>query len=140
CLGDLDRSLYGVGFLPDSPHGWRSLLCLPLHGDSGVVSGLLLTASERPRALEGFTHSLGRLGDFALSQLQLLQRVQASEDGPELAETAPAAIASHGLIGDSPAMAAVHRLVGKVLHSPVSVLVTGETGTGKELVARAIHD
>jgi len=43
------------------------------------------------------------------------------------------------LIGDSPAMRALFRNIGRLAQAPLSVLVTGETGTGKELVARALH-
>jgi two-component system response regulator HupR/HoxA len=44
------------------------------------------------------------------------------------------------IVGDSPAMREVLDLVEKVAAHPTTVLVQGETGTGKELVARAIHD
>lgn len=43
------------------------------------------------------------------------------------------------LIGDSPAIHAVFDLLARLADSEASVLVTGETGTGKELVARALH-
>ncbi|MFH1069549.1 MAG: sigma-54 dependent transcriptional regulator, partial [Candidatus Glassbacteria bacterium] len=43
------------------------------------------------------------------------------------------------IIGSSPAMNDVYRLIGKVLNNSSTVLVSGESGTGKELVARAIH-
>jgi two-component system nitrogen regulation response regulator GlnG len=43
------------------------------------------------------------------------------------------------LVGDAPAMRALFRSIGKLAQAPLSVLVTGETGTGKELVARALH-
>jgi PAS domain S-box-containing protein len=43
------------------------------------------------------------------------------------------------IVGGSPALSAVLSRVGKVAGSDSTVLITGETGTGKELVARAIH-
>ena len=42
-------------------------------------------------------------------------------------------------LGESPAMQQVYSIIDRVAVSSVDVLVTGETGTGKELVARAIH-
>jgi two-component system nitrogen regulation response regulator GlnG len=45
----------------------------------------------------------------------------------------------HLLIGDAPAMQQLFRAIGRLAQAPLSVLVTGETGTGKELVARALH-
>ena len=44
-----------------------------------------------------------------------------------------------GLIGRSPAMRNLFQLLETVSASPSTILVTGETGTGKEIVARAIH-
>ncbi len=43
------------------------------------------------------------------------------------------------LIGDSPVMQDVYKTVGRVARSDATVLVSGETGTGKELVATVIH-
>lgn len=44
------------------------------------------------------------------------------------------------IIGSSPELQTVHRLIRKLADSPTPVLINGETGTGKELVARAIHE
>ncbi len=43
------------------------------------------------------------------------------------------------LIGDSPAMQQVFRQIGRLSRAHLNVLITGETGTGKELIARALH-
>jgi two-component system response regulator AtoC len=57
-----------------------------------------------------------------------------------LREQAGAAPRFGDLIGSSPAMLAVFELIQQVAPTRSAVLITGETGTGKELVARAIHD
>lgn len=44
------------------------------------------------------------------------------------------------LVGRTPAMQALYQLVARVLNTDLPVLVTGESGTGKSLIARAIHD
>jgi two-component system nitrogen regulation response regulator GlnG len=43
------------------------------------------------------------------------------------------------IVGKSAAMQQVFKMIGRVAHSDAPVMITGETGTGKELVARAIH-
>jgi two-component system, NtrC family, response regulator HydG len=45
----------------------------------------------------------------------------------------------HDMIGESPAMQAIHQFIGRVSRTDSTVLIGGESGTGKELVARAIH-
>ena len=44
------------------------------------------------------------------------------------------------LVGRTPAMQALYRLVARVMNTDIPVLITGESGTGKSLIARAIHD
>jgi len=60
---------------------------------------------------------------------QLAPKASVAENGPPIAE----------LIGSAPAMQQVYRLIRQVARSNASVLLLGETGTGKELVAKAIH-
>ena len=59
--------------------------------------------------------------------------VQAAAPASEAVDDAPA------LAGETPAMQALFRAIGRLAQAPLSVLITGETGTGKELVARALH-
>ncbi len=53
---------------------------------------------------------------------------------------APAPASRFGMIGESAPIRAVFDLIARVAPSHVSVLIQGETGTGKELVARALHE
>lgn len=62
---------------------------------------------------------------------------------PELPEAPPApdgrALSMTGVIGNSPMLIDVYRMVDRVSDTTCTVLITGESGTGKELVARAVH-
>jgi len=48
-------------------------------------------------------------------------------------------VARHALVGQSAAMQAIYKEIGRVASKPVNVLIRGETGTGKELIARALY-
>ena len=47
---------------------------------------------------------------------------------------------AHGLVGQSPEIAAIRRLIDKASRNRLPALLLGESGTGKEVVARAIHN
>jgi two-component system nitrogen regulation response regulator GlnG len=59
-------------------------------------------------------------------------------------KAAPVVVRDEGddlpLVGRTPAMQALYRLVARVMNTELPVLITGESGTGKSLIARAIHD
>ncbi len=75
---------------------------------------------------------------FDLDQvLTVVASAVADRPAPAPAERVPD---KHQVIGDSPAMQEIYRTIGRLSRSDISVLITGETGSGKEVVARALHD
>jgi len=70
----------------------------------------------------------------ALEARQAVQAGGPARDGaPERPEDLP-------LVGRTPVMQALYRLVARVMNTDLPVLITGESGTGKSLIAKAIHD
>ena len=61
------------------------------------------------------------------------------EEDPWQGSTVDQMVDAHGIITRDPGMKVLLRMLAKVAQSDATVLVRGETGTGKELVARAIH-
>lgn len=55
-------------------------------------------------------------------------------------ERSPAPLALAGLLGRSPGIRAIRELIAQLSGSAATVLLQGETGTGKEVIARSIHD
>jgi DNA-binding NtrC family response regulator len=76
--------------------------------------------------IEAVLRKVAEKRDLQHKNLALQSRVQAAE-GPTV------------LVGNSPAMAGVHRLIATVAPTDSTVLILGETGTGKELVARTLY-
>jgi DNA-binding NtrC family response regulator len=72
------------------------------------------------------------IGFVVMKALEASRHSRQAVPEPMLRDTA--------FIGESPSMRAVFATIKKVAPSPVTVLVRGETGTGKELVARALHE
>jgi two-component system response regulator AtoC len=70
----------------------------------------------------------------------LLVTVSRAVEMPAVAPSPAVPDASGRMIGSSPRMLDVWKAIGRAAASAVPVLITGETGVGKELVARAVHD
>jgi DNA-binding NtrC family response regulator len=117
-----------------------SALILPLRVEAAPLSVVYLgrhpgsppfTAAELEEAL-----ALSSLTALLLATRRELTELRAQVEG--LTRRIEAAT-FEGLIGESPSMRALYRQVERLGPTPLNVLVQGETGTGKELVARALH-
>lgn len=87
----------------------------------------------RRGAFDHLTKPIGR--DDLASLLSSMVRARAPRRDPQPQTDAT----DEGLIGDSAGMRDVQKTIGLVADSDATVLITGETGTGKEVVARTIH-
>jgi Nif-specific regulatory protein len=116
----------------------RSFICVPiLHGEG--FFGLIYVDTRGGREqfdrsdLE-FVSTLGRLAGLGIENLRIHRRLQREN------EKLRSLVGGGGeLIGSSESMKSMFLLMDKVAPRDTSVLIVGENGTGKELIARAIH-
>jgi len=105
------------------------------HGDIGMAVGAMRDGAydfmEKPFAPE-------RLVDVARRALE--QRSLAREVSALRRQLAGRQALEQRIIGRSPAMQQLRELIANVADTGANVLIEGETGTGKELVARCLHD
>ena len=118
----------GFGPLSEIAHS-RPVVMLTAYGDvNQAVQAMRLGAADyliKPVNLD----ELELVVRAALERNQLMaQKAVASAEGP-----------AGAMIGDSPAMRELRRLIQEVADSEMTVLIQGESGSGKELVAQALH-
>jgi two-component system nitrogen regulation response regulator GlnG len=70
---------------------------------------------------------------------QVISVVERAVARKEVVPPAPQEERGSRLLGESPAMQEVFRTIGRLSRSDISVLITGETGSGKEIVAKVLH-
>ncbi len=104
-----------------------------------TAHGSIETAAEALQA-EAFDY-LGKPFRSAelIGSLQRALEWRAGQNLPQ-AESRESGTAMTSIVGRSPAMVAVYRVIARVAATDSTVLISGESGTGKELVARALHD
>ena len=117
-----------------------SVLCVPLL-EKGEVIGLIYLGNDRfahrfDERARGLLEIWAAQGSLILRNALLLNELRLdNETMREVLNTKRFG----DLVGTSAPMRDIYRRVAKVAPTDVSVLITGETGTGKELVAREIH-
>jgi PAS domain S-box-containing protein len=118
--------------LPDGSVKHVRVVGRPSEDESGRFEfvGVITDVTERKRAEADLKE--------ALDEIKKL-RDQLYKENIALREEVDKASMFEEIVGESPALQAVLARVAKVAPTESTVLITGETGTGKELIARAIH-
>ena len=121
--------------------GILSVLCLPLANEGQVFGVVYLDHRRRaaafsPEQIEtarSFVDFISLAAEKALERHQLGQRVE------ELTADLRRRYRFEAILGEAPELLATLERIAHVAEAEVTVLIQGETGTGKELVARALH-
>jgi transcriptional regulator with PAS, ATPase and Fis domain len=119
--------------------GWR--LFTLINGEKVIANYIPLIRNGRTIGAFSYT-SLHKLEDMStLSTIELVNRLNSeiSQIRNELGRLRGAKYSLKSIIGSSARINEVRELVRKVAQTKSTVLITGETGTGKELFAHAVH-
>ncbi|SEM59198.1 anaerobic nitric oxide reductase transcription regulator [Luteibacter sp. UNCMF331Sha3.1] len=118
----------------------------PLHVDGKPWGLLTLDALHAGSFEAGDLATLRAFASLAAATVTAAERMHGLERAAERERSraesfrlAAGQTASRSLVGRSPAMRRLHDDIATVAHSDLTVLIRGETGSGKELVAQAIH-
>ncbi len=123
----------------------QSVICAPLRNKNGVAGLIHLysTNPDNPLDSEDLEFTLALADQLAVSLQNLSEKLQLSDglarmEGENKALREQLELESE-LVGQSPSMVALKEQILRIAPTDASVLIRGESGVGKELVARAIH-
>jgi transcriptional regulator with GAF, ATPase, and Fis domain len=126
-------------FAPERPSlgSVRSLLCVPMVLRETALGAFYLVSAARAAFDDDHLHIVTAVASIAAIAMDNVRHLATVE---REAERLHADLhLGHNLVGDSVRMKRAYELLGRVARTDTTVLVTGETGTGKELAARTIH-
>jgi Nif-specific regulatory protein len=122
-------------------HNILSILCVPLKTGNRLIGTVYLDHRSLPAVFSSedvdFLKAFASLVATAIEKSELY--VQANEEIFLLKEVFHKTYQYPQIIGNSPKMQEIFNLVEKVANSKTGVLISGENGTGKELIAHLIH-
>jgi len=113
-----------------------SQMCVPFI-QRGKIVGVIAVGAKRPLA---FTKTTLNFLTVLANHLAPTVSGACDSDGFERVHSVEMERLSQPMIGESEPMKKLQHIIDQVAPQPISVLITGETGTGKELVARSIHE
>lgn len=119
--------------LPDGTVKYLHTIAHPVVNESGEITEVIGTTMDVSEQHAGRTAL-----ETAFKQIEKLKD-QLYKENIALREEIDRSSMFEEIVGESPAVQAVLTRVAKVAPTDSTVLITGETGTGKELIARAIH-
>lgn len=111
------------------------ILCGRVHSTNAVIEAMRLGAFDVLRR-EAVNFELRAVAERALSAAE---QMRVAEDRSHSDPITPPQPTDDLIIGRSPAMQDVYKLIGRVARADAPVLITGESGVGKEVVSNAIH-
>ena len=133
ATGESFESEVRIRRFADGEYRWFLNRAVALRGESGDIVGWYGTATD----IEDSKRASAAL-ETAFAEIKTLKD-QLFEENILLKEEVDRASMFEEIVGESPTLQFVLSRVAKVAPIDSTVLVTGETGTGKELIARAIH-
>ena len=114
----------------------RSILCVPVRDRAGEILGVIELLNKQGAAFDERDAALLRA---LASQVAMVVETTSLYAQLRAPSSAPLAYRYNGIVGQSEAMTRIYDVVARAAATDATVLVTGETGTGKGLCARAIH-
>jgi transcriptional regulator with GAF, ATPase, and Fis domain len=122
--------------------GLKNMYALPLRvGDKSIGTIWILANRLSPLLVKGICAQISiAIANIQANEKLLTYKKKLEIENDYLKEQIKTIYNFSEIIGNGEAMQRVYRLISLVADSNTSVLITGETGTGKELVARAIHN